>query len=59
MAYRFFQIPVNGQPETVEARNKLLRGGRIASVRKEFAPDGENAYWAFCESQKKGQAVVR
>ena len=48
---------VNGQSETVEALNKLLRGGRIASVQKEFVTDGENAYWAFCVESLDGAAV--
>lgn len=28
--------------------NKLLRGGRIASVRKKFVPNGKDSFWAFC-----------
>jgi hypothetical protein len=36
MPFEFIQIPANGQGNAKEELNKLLRGGRIASVRKEF-----------------------
>lgn len=48
MPYEFIQIPANGQGNAKEELNKLLRGGRIASVRKEFVPNGEDSFWAFC-----------
>ena len=48
MAYSFFQIPAHGRSEASEALNKLLAGGRIASVRKEFVATGEQSFWAFC-----------
>jgi superfamily II DNA helicase RecQ len=48
MPFEFIQIPANGQGNAKEELNKLLRGGRIASVRKEFVPNGEDSFWAFC-----------
>ena len=48
MPFEFMQIPANGQGSAKEELNKLLRGGRIASVRKEFVPNGEDSFWAFC-----------
>lgn len=48
MPYEFIQIPANGQGNAKEELNKLLRGGRIASVRKEFVANGEDSFWAFC-----------
>lgn len=48
MPFEFIQIPANGQGSGKEELNKLLRGGRIASVRKEFVANGEDSFWAFC-----------
>jgi len=48
MPFEFIQIPANGQGSAKEELNKLLRDGRIASVRKEFVPNGEDSFWAFC-----------
>jgi hypothetical protein len=48
MSFEFIQIPVNGQSSAKEELNKLLRGGRIASVKKEFVSNGEDSFWAFC-----------
>ena len=48
MPFEFIQIPANGQGSAKEELNKLLRGGRIASVRKEFVAHGEDSFWAFC-----------
>jgi len=48
MPFEFIQIPANGQGSAKEELNKLLRCGRIASVRKEFVPNGEDSFWAFC-----------
>lgn len=48
MPFEFIQIPANGQGNAREELNKLLRGGRIASVRKEFVANGEDSFWAFC-----------
>lgn len=48
MPFEFIQIPANGQGNAKEELNKLLRGGRIASVRKEFVSNGEDSFWAFC-----------
>lgn len=48
MPFEFIQIPANGQGNAKEELNKLLRGGCIASVRKEFVGHGEDSFWAFC-----------
>ena len=48
MPFEFIQIPANGQGSAKEELNKLLRGGRIASVRKEFVCNGEDFFWALC-----------
>jgi superfamily II DNA helicase RecQ len=48
MPFEFIQIPANGQGSAKEDLNRFLRGGRIASVRKEFVAHGEDSFWAFC-----------
>lgn len=48
MPFEFIQIPANGQGSAKEELNKLLRSGRIASVKKEFVANGEDSFWAFC-----------
>lgn len=53
MPFEFIQIPANGQGNAKEELNQLLRGGRIASVRKEFVPNGEDSFWAFCAPQQQ------
>ena len=58
MPFEFIQIPTNGQGSAKEELNKLLRGGRIASVRKEFVPNGEDSFWAFCIEFLDGQLVT-
>ena len=44
MPFEFIQIPANGQGSAKEELNRLLRGGRIASVRKEFVENGEDSF---------------
>ena len=48
MPFEFIQIPANGQGSAKGELNKLLRSGRIASVRKKFVANGEDSFWAFC-----------
>jgi len=48
MPFEFIQIPANGQGSAKDELNRLLRGGRIASVKKEFVSNGEDSFWAFC-----------
>lgn len=55
MPYEFFQIPASGQGGGKDDMNRLLRGGRIASVRKEFVVNGEHSFWAFCVEVLDGQ----
>ena len=47
MPFEFIQIPANGQGSAKEELNKLIRGGRIATVRNEFVEDGDDSCWAF------------
>ena len=53
MPFEFIQIPANGQGSAKEELNKLLRGGRIASVRKEFVAHGEDSFWALLSEQRQ------
>lgn len=48
MAFEFILIPANGQVSAKEELNRLLRGGRIASVKKEFVSNGEDSFREFC-----------
>jgi superfamily II DNA helicase RecQ len=48
MPFEFIQIPANGQGSAKEELNRLLRGGRIATVKKEFVSNGDDSFWAFC-----------
>jgi hypothetical protein len=48
MPFEFIQIPANYQENAKEELNKLLRCGRIASVRKEFVSQREDSFWVFC-----------
>ena len=45
MPFEFIQIPANGQGSATEELNKLLRGGRLASVRRDFVANGEDSFW--------------
>jgi superfamily II DNA helicase RecQ len=58
MPFEFIQIPANGQGNAKEELNKLLRGGRIASVRKEFVSHGEDSFWAFCVEYLDGSLLA-
>lgn len=57
MPFEFIQIPANGQGNAKEELNKVLRGGRIASVRKEFVANAEDSFWAFCIEFLDGPAA--
>jgi hypothetical protein len=57
MPFELIQIPANGQGNAKEELNRLLRGGRIASVRKEFVANGEDSFWAFCIEFLDGPAA--
>ena len=58
MPFEFSRIPVNGQGSAKEELNRLLRCGRIASVRKEFVANGEGSFWAFCVEYLDGSLGV-
>lgn len=58
MPFEFIQIPANGQGAAKEELNKLLRGGRIASVRKEFVANAEDSFWAFCVEYLDGVSAA-
>jgi len=47
MALAFFQIPVVGGRTAVEEMNRLLCSGRIGSVSKKFASNGDDSFWAL------------
>ena len=53
MPFEFIQVPANGQGSAKEELNKLLRGGRIASVRKEFVANGEDSFWASSRQSQR------
>lgn len=53
MPFEFIQPPANGEGTAKEELNRLLRGGRIASVRKEFVPNGEDSFWAFFKGHQQ------
>jgi hypothetical protein len=59
MPFEFIQIPANGQGGAKEELNKLLRSGRIASVKKEFVSNGEDSFWAFCISAEQRDPLPR
>ena len=46
MAFEFIQIPAHGQGAAKEELNRLLRGRRVVSLRKEFVAQGEASFWA-------------
>lgn len=54
MPCEFIQIPANGQGSAKEELNRLLRGGRIASVRKEFVANGEDSFWGVLHFNPNG-----
>ena len=44
MAFEFIQIPAHGQGSAKEELNRLLRGRRVVSLRKEFVAQGEASF---------------
>jgi len=59
MPFEFMQVPSNGQGSAKEELNRLLRGGRIASVRKDFVANGEVSIWAFCVKTEQREQLQR
>jgi len=59
MPFEFIQIPANGQGSAKEELNKLLRGGRIASVKKESVSNGDDSFWAFCVEREQREQQPR
>jgi hypothetical protein len=55
MPFEFIQVAATGQGNAKDELNRLLRGGRIASVRKEFVAHGQDSFWAFCIEYLDGQ----
>jgi hypothetical protein len=48
MQLKLFILPIKN-PQNAEAEmNALLRAHRVLTLKKAFAPDGENAFWTFC-----------
>ena len=54
MPFEFIQVPAHGGSSGKEELNRLLRSGRIVSVRKEFVAAGEDSFWAFCAAFLQG-----
>jgi hypothetical protein len=54
MPFEFIQLPAHGGNSGKEELNRLLRSGRIVSVRKEFVAAGEGSFWAFCVESLEG-----
>ena len=54
MPFEFIQVPAHGGSSGKEELNRLLRSGRIVSVRKEFVAAGEDSFWAFCVTLLEG-----
>jgi hypothetical protein len=48
MPFEFIQVPAQGGSSGQEELNRLLRSGRIVSVRKEFVAAMKDTFWAFC-----------
>jgi len=55
MPFEFIQVPATGQGNAKDKLKRLLRGGRIASVRKQFVSHGQDSFWAFCIEYLEGQ----
>jgi len=58
MPFEFIQVPAHGGSSGKEELNRLLRSGRIVSVRKEFVAAGEDSFWAFCVEFLEGPVPV-
>ena len=58
MPFEFIQVPAHGGSSGKEELNRLLRSGRIVSVRKEFVAAGEDSFWAFCVEFLEGAVPV-
>ena len=48
MAYKIFQVPSYGCPDTEQALNNFLGKHRILCVTREFVNAGSNSFWSFC-----------
>ena len=48
MQIRTFVLPIKNLAEAEAEMNAFLRAHRVLAVKKEFVPDGENSFWAFC-----------
>lgn len=48
MQIRVFAVPMDGDPEAIEERNRFLRGNRVLSVEKVAVIDHGRHYWSVC-----------
>jgi superfamily II DNA helicase RecQ len=48
MQLKMFIVPVKNTAAAEAEMNAFLRSHRVLAVKKEFVPDGENSFWAFC-----------
>lgn len=54
MQLKLFIVPVKNLAAAEAEMNAFLRGHRVLAVKKEFVPDGENSFWAFCVEHLDG-----
>ena len=57
MQLKLFIIPVKNLAAAEAEMNAFLRGHRVLAVKKEFVPDGENSFWAFCVEHLDGSST--
>ncbi len=48
MQLKTFVLPIKNLAAAEAEMNAFLRSHRVLAVKKEFVPDGENAFWTFC-----------
>jgi len=48
MQLKTFVLPIKNLAAAEAEMNGFLRTHRVLAVKKEFVPDGENAFWTFC-----------
>ena len=58
MPFEFIQIPTNGQVSAKEELNKFRHRGRIATNSKQYVPNREDSFWAFCIEFLGGQLTA-
>jgi hypothetical protein len=59
MRLKVLIVPVKSLAEAEGEMNAFLRSHRVLAVKKEFVPDGENSFWAFCVEYLESAAPLR